>query len=137
MATGAWQIAVLRAGAWTARGLRSPASKAIVADIVPVAAYGRAYGFERAMDNLGAVLGPLLAMALAGMLGVRWAIGLSLIPGLMAAGAICYALKQGHQAGNEPAASVRLRLRAVLFVLWGGCSAPSPWSSAARWRRRC
>ena len=114
LATGAWQIAVLRAGAWTARGLRSPASKAIVADIVPVTAYGRAYGFERAMDNLGAVLGPLLAMALAGMLGVRWAIGLSLIPGLMAAGAIHYALKRGDLARDEPAASARLRLRSVL-----------------------
>lgn len=115
LATGAWQIAVLRAGAWTARGLRSPASKAIVADVVPVAAYGRAYGFERAMDNLGAVLGPLLAMALAGTLGVRWAIGLSLIPGFMAAGAIFYALKQDHQTRNEPVAAVRSRFRRVLF----------------------
>ena len=26
--------------------------------------YGRAYGFERAMDNLGAIAGPLLALAI-------------------------------------------------------------------------
>ena len=115
LATGAWQIGVLRAGAWTARGVRSPASKAIVADVAPTAAYGRAYGFERAMDNLGAIMGPLLAMALAGMLGVRWAIGLSLIPGLMAAGAAAYATSQAHRTRDEPPAPAGLRLRAVAF----------------------
>src|SRR5215217_3813563 len=53
-ATSVAQVAVLRAGAWTARGLRVPARNALLADIVPAAVYGRAYGFERAMDNLGA-----------------------------------------------------------------------------------
>ena len=57
-ATAVWQVAVLRAGAWAARGLRVPARNALLADIVPAAVYGRAYGFERAMDNLGAIAGP-------------------------------------------------------------------------------
>jgi len=30
-----WQVAILRAGAWTARGLRVPARNALLADIVP------------------------------------------------------------------------------------------------------
>ena len=34
-ATSIWQVAVLRAGAWTARGLRVPARNALLADIVP------------------------------------------------------------------------------------------------------
>ena len=46
--------------------------------------YGRAYGFERAMDNLGAIGGPLLALALVAAVGVRTAILLSIIPGLLA-----------------------------------------------------
>jgi hypothetical protein len=50
-ATTVWQVGVLRAGAWAARGLRVPARNALLADIVPAAVYGRAYGFERAMDN--------------------------------------------------------------------------------------
>ena len=33
-------------------GLRVPARNALLADLVPQAVYGRAYGFERAMDNL-------------------------------------------------------------------------------------
>lgn len=81
-ATATWQVAVLRAGAWTARGLRVPARNALLADVVPAEAYGRAYGFERAMDNLGAVGGPLLALGLVSAFGVRTAILLSIIPGL-------------------------------------------------------
>jgi hypothetical protein len=34
-ATAVWQVAVLRAGAWAARGLRVPARNALLADIVP------------------------------------------------------------------------------------------------------
>jgi MFS family permease len=64
VAASAWQVGVLRAGAWTARGLRVPARNALLADVVPRTAYGRAYGFERTMDNLGAIGGPLLALAL-------------------------------------------------------------------------
>ncbi|GAA0425926.1 hypothetical protein Acor_54530 [Acrocarpospora corrugata] len=64
VATSVWQVGVLRAAAWTTRGLRVPARNALLADIVPAAAYGRAYGFERMMDNLGAIFGPLLAIAL-------------------------------------------------------------------------
>jgi hypothetical protein len=64
---------VSRAAAWTAQGLRVPSRTALLADIVLPEVYGRAYGFERAMDNLGAIAGPLLgcrepAAAIAGWL---------------------------------------------------------------------
>jgi hypothetical protein len=38
--------------------LHVPARNALLADIVPASVYGRAYGFERAMANLGAIVGP-------------------------------------------------------------------------------
>jgi MFS family permease len=50
-ATAAWQVGVLRAGAWAARGLRVPARNALLADLVPASVYGRAYGFERAISR--------------------------------------------------------------------------------------
>jgi MFS family permease len=62
-ATSAWQVGLLRTGSWIARGLRVPSRNALLADLVPPAAFGRAYGFERAMDNLGAIGGPLLRPA--------------------------------------------------------------------------
>jgi MFS family permease len=81
-----WQVGLLRAGAWTARGLRVPARNALLADVVPPAAYG----FERAMDNLGAIIGPLLAL---GLVVTRAAIAMSVVPGLLAAVAIVYAIR--------------------------------------------
>jgi len=112
--TAVWQIAVLRAGAWTARGLRVPARNALLADVVPAGSYGRAYGFERAMDNLGAIGGPLLALGLVALVGVRRAILLSIIPGLLAALAIVYAIGHIQRPTIGERVPVRLRIRPVL-----------------------
>lgn len=113
-ATGVWQVAALRAGAWTARGLRVPARNALLADVVPPNVYGRAYGFERAMDNLGAIGGPLLAIALVEAVGTRWAIGLSVIPGLLAALAIVYAISHTKTARQGERKPLRIKVRPVL-----------------------
>jgi MFS family permease len=113
-ATTVWQVGTLRAGAWAARGLRVPARNALLADIVPPAVYGRAYGFERAMDNLGAIAGPLLALALVGLVGTRTAIALSIIPGLLAALAIVYAIRHAPRAEERERQPLRLRVRPVL-----------------------
>jgi len=113
-ATTVWQVGVLRAGAWAARGLRVPARNALLADIVPAAVYGRAYGFERAMDNLGAIVGPLFALVLVGLVGTRTAIALSIIPGLLAALAIVYAIRHAPRAEERERQPLRLRIRPVL-----------------------
>jgi MFS family permease len=113
-ATAVWQVGVLRAGAWAARGLRVPARNALLADIVPPGVYGRAYGFERAMDNLGAIAGPLLALALVGLVGPRSAIALSVIPGLLAVLAIVYAIRHAPRAEQRQRQPLRLQVRPVL-----------------------
>jgi MFS family permease len=126
-ATAAWHVGILRAGAWAARGLRVPARNALLADIVDPAVYGRAYGFERAMDNLGAILGPVLAIGLVALVGTRGAIGLSVIPGLLATVAILYAIR--HTAAPKAREKVRIRfqvrpaLRGPLRPLFAGISA--------------
>jgi hypothetical protein len=50
------------------------------------------------MDNLGAIAGPLLALGLVGLVGVRTAIALSIFPGLLAALAIVYAIRHAPRA---------------------------------------
>jgi len=114
VAGAAWQVGVLRTAAWAARGLRVPSRNALLADAVPPAAYGRAYGFERAMDNLGAIAGPLLALALLALVGIRVAILLSIIPGLLAALAIVYAVRRLPRLEARERRPLRLRLRPVL-----------------------
>lgn len=114
LATGAigaavtvWQAGALRAIAWLSRGLRSPARDAMLASLSPTSAHGRAFGLERAGDNLGAVAGPLLAAGLVAWVGVRPALYLAAIPGMFAAIAIIVAAREARHrvnAGTEPAA---------------------------------
>jgi MFS family permease len=91
LATG-WPLVLFARGlAWAGRGIRSPARNAILAASVPAESRGKAFGFERAGDTVGAVLGPLLAVALLAHLQPRAAnpsapfrtiFLLTLIPGL-------------------------------------------------------
>lgn len=122
LATGAigatvavWQAGLFRALAWLSRGLRSPSRDALLASLSPPSAHGRAFGLERAGDNLGAVVGPLLAAGLVAWVGVRPALLLAAVPGLFAALAILVAARAARRddpAGGEPAAR-RLQLAAL------------------------
>ncbi len=113
-ATAVWQVAVLRAGGWVARGLRVPSRNALLADVVAPSRYGAAYGFERMMDNLGAIGGPLLAIVLVAAVGIRGAIWLSVIPGLLAVFAITYAVRHTPKPTEQDRRPVKIRVRPVL-----------------------
>ncbi|MET0201600.1 MAG: MFS transporter [Gaiellaceae bacterium] len=113
-ATAVWQVGVLRAGAWLSRGLRTPSRNALLTDVVEPEVYGRAYGFERAMDNAGAIVGPLLALGLIAVVGVREAILLSVIPGLLAALAIFIAVRSARRLERHERPRLRIRIRPVL-----------------------
>lgn len=78
-------LLVLRALGWMGRGGRGPSRDALLADCVAPGQTGRAFGFERAMDNLGAVLGPLSATALLAVMGARGVLRWTLLPGVTAA----------------------------------------------------
>ena len=114
LATSVWQVAVLRTGAWISRGLRTPSRNALLTDVVEPEAFGRAYGFERALDNAGAIAGPLLALLLVSLVGVRDAILLSVIPGLMAAAAVFVAIKSAPRLERHERPPLRIRIRPVL-----------------------
>lgn len=79
------QILACRVAAWIGRGSRSPARDVLMAEAADPRVWGRAFGMERAGDAFGAVLGPLLALALVGS-GVRpqHVMAWSLLPGLLA-----------------------------------------------------
>ncbi len=114
LATTPLQVGILRAGAWAARGIRGPSRNALLADVVEPGAYGRAYGFERAMDNFGAIVGPLLALLLVSLVGVRQAILWSIVPGLLAAVAISYAARHVSRPTTQEHRPIRLQVRPVL-----------------------
>lgn len=90
-----WPLILLgRIVSWLGKGLRGPLRDAIVIQAVTPETRGRAFGFHRAADTLGAVLGPLLGVALLGWAQTRdWSdhagpfrfvLWLSVIPGALA-----------------------------------------------------
>jgi MFS family permease len=115
LAVAVWQVALLRAIAWLSRGARSPARDATLASLAPSETFGRAFGLERAGDNLGAVVGPLLAAWLVASIGIRPALYLAAVPGLLATFAIMLAARQARARGTAVAirARVHVQLRAL------------------------
>jgi len=60
-----WPVALLvRFGDRTGKGIRTAPRDALVADVTPPELRGRAFGFHRAADTLGAVAGPVAALGL-------------------------------------------------------------------------
>jgi MFS family permease len=103
-----------RTAAWLGRGVRSPAKKALLAADVPPNAYGRAFGFERLMDTVGAIAGPLTALWLLEATGhsykrvFLW----TLVPGLLAV-AVFWLLVRERRISVKPRQSFFTGLRAL------------------------
>jgi MFS family permease len=64
LVTAGWQVLFLRFADRFGKGMRTPPRDALIGDSAPQERRGLAYGFHRAMDSAGAVLGPLLAFLL-------------------------------------------------------------------------
>lgn len=108
-----WPLILLgRMVSWFGKGMRGPLRDAIVIQAVNPETRGRAFGFHRAADTVGAVLGPLLGVALLGLAqGWHWSddagpfrfvLWLSLIPGVLAVLAFL-TLVQDPQHSPNPA----------------------------------
>ena len=119
-----------RALGWLARGFRSPICKAILADSVAPGVRGKAFGFERAGDTVGAVVGPLFAVGLLaylhpGAVGpsgpFRIVFLLALIPGLGAAAAFAVLVRDRQRTGLVMRfwATLKALPRPFRRFLWG------------------
>jgi MFS family permease len=108
---GGWLLILSgRIISWFGKGLRGPLRDAIVIQAVRPETRGRAFGFHRAADTIGAVLGPLLGVALLGwaqgwnghdvMFPFRFVLWLSVIPGLLAVFAFFFLVQDPENSPN-------------------------------------
>ena len=85
VASSAWQVVGFRVIDRVGKGIRTPPRDALIAGITPPELRGRAFGFHRAADHFGAVLGSLAAWYLLERgADVRGVIAWSVAPGLLA-----------------------------------------------------
>ena len=132
LATAAWHVLLARSVAWLGRGFRTPVRKALMASAVERSAYGRAFGFERMMDTVGAIAGPATAFLLLRAFHHHYPslFAATLIPGLLAAAVMAFLVKErerkpvGHISFGErlrllPAAYRKFLVAAGLFGAGG------------------
>lgn len=113
LATAAWHVLISRAIAWLGRGVRTPIRKALLAAAVTRETYGRAFGFERMMDTVGAIVGPATAFVLLGALqhDFHKVFLLTLVPGLCAVIVIAFFVREKErQPVSHISFGERLRL---------------------------
>jgi MFS family permease len=85
LAAAAWQVVGLRVVDRVGKGIRTSPRDAMIADVTAPALRGRAFGFHRAADHFGAVLGSLAAwLLLERGADVRGVIAWSALPGVLA-----------------------------------------------------
>jgi MFS family permease len=103
--TSGWEIIIVRMFDRVGKGIRTAPRDALIASSVDESIRGKSYGFERAMDNTGAVAGPVLAIITLlilfigfgmkdSLLALRWTFILAIIPGILAVLTIIFFVKE-------------------------------------------
>jgi MFS family permease len=99
-------------------GIRSAPRDALIASSVADEHRGKAFGLEGIGDNLGAFLGPLLAVVLLAYFGVemRFIFLLAIVPGLLAV--LMVALVREPRAESTTPAGAKITLRDLPWGYW-------------------
>ncbi len=121
LATSAGWILGARVVDRVGKGIRGAPRDALVADMVPAAQRGAAYGLRQSLDTVGAFAGPVLAMgfmlALAG--NVRLIFALAVIPAVISVGILLIFVREAPASGPMKAVRIdRAALRALGPGTW-------------------
>jgi MFS family permease len=103
--TSAWEIIFIRMFDRVGKGIRTAPRDALIASATDESIRGKSYGFHRAMDHAGAVIGPILAILTLLILfsffemkdslsALRWTFILAIIPGSLAVLTILFYVKE-------------------------------------------
>ena len=134
LATSASQVLVIRVADRVGKGIRNAPRDALIAESVDPSIRGRAFGFHRAADHAGGVLGPLVAFAvltwqIAELRTVFW---LAAIPGVLSVLVVAVGVRDIPRSASTPHAAAPdlgqplgapfWRVLAVIFVFTLGNS---------------
>jgi len=138
--TASWPaVLLLRFSDRFGKGVRTAPRDALIADSGSAAQRGRDFGFHRALDTLGAAIGPLTAWAILTLVpdGYRTVFWVSAVPGTLAIVVVFAAVREvrarpaagggasppGDGGARPPAPAIRLRHLGRPFALFTAASA--------------
>lgn len=109
-----WHVLAVRFADRVGKGIRTAPRDALIADTCEPDEKGKAFGFNRAMDHAGAVIGPLIAFGLLLIFinNYRFVFALSFIPALAAVFIIIFLVKEKKSeiACNKEPVKLSLKL---------------------------
>lgn len=96
IATAPWHVLAIRFTDRVGKGIRTSPRDALIAQATPIDRRGAAYGFHRAMDHTGALVGPLVAYALAFAAGFEHTtiFALAAIPAAAGMGVLLFGVRE-------------------------------------------
>jgi MFS family permease len=117
------QVLIARTTDRFGKGVRTSPRDALIADSSLPEVYGRSFGFHRAADTAGAVLGPLIGLAILQIVGqnhLRPVLLAATVPGVLSVGLLVFVRERRRQP--QPVAKaeggVRIDLSGASPVFW-------------------
>lgn len=101
IATSWFHVLSGRIVGWFGKGIRGPVRDAMLSASVEKKDAGKAFGFHRMMDTVGAVLGPLTAFLLVSKFSCREIFWLALIPGMLSVAAFFFLVNEIAECPNH------------------------------------
>lgn len=111
-AAAPWHVVLVRAIDRTGKGVRTTPRDAMIAAATPETRRGAAYGFNRAMDHAGSMVGPLCAIGILELWtqDLRTVFLIAAIPGAVALAVLVFWVREPE--GRAPKTSLSLRASA-------------------------
>jgi MFS family permease len=104
LATGPWLVFAARFADRIGKGIRGAPRDALITDLTPPAIRGAAFGLRQTLDTIGAILGPLVAMAL--MLAwddnYRAVFWVAVIPGVLCFLLVVFGVEEPKKSAVRP-----------------------------------
>ena len=103
------------------KGIRGAPRDALIADLVPAASHGAAFGLRQALDSAGAFAGPALALLFMGVLAgdIRAVLWVATVPAFASVLLLVLFVREPERApaaGASPGARARISWRAALTL---------------------
>jgi MFS family permease len=110
-----WHVLLLRFSDRIGKGIRTAPRDALMADSAPESKRGLVFGFQRAMDNAGAIMGPLAAAIMLPLLhnDLRTLFYLSAIPGALAVIVVFFFVREVKPKKSPTRLSIKDGLKGV------------------------